>query len=77
MWVTLTNPGKAGEIGRISGLEPPLPPAPPSAGSSPQPVPAPMATDGVTRFPVTLVELKLQYAPEQVERISLTVAGQQ
>ena len=38
MWVTLTNPGKVGEIGRVSGLEPPVPPSP---GSSPQPGPVP------------------------------------
>ncbi len=41
MWVTLTNPGKKGEVGRISGLEPPPPPAPPAPPSGSNPAPPP------------------------------------
>jgi hypothetical protein len=51
-------------------------PTAPAGGSAlpPQPIKATTATASVSRFPVTLVVLKLQYAPEQEERVTLTVA---
>jgi streptogramin lyase len=44
MWVTLTNPGKVGEIGLISGLEPPTTPPPPT------PTPLPITKRPQTRL---------------------------
>jgi hypothetical protein len=71
-------PGTAA-VQRVAGAtqSAPLPGTPPGSSVLPSPtgVPRP-ASETVSRFPVTRLELKLQYASEQIDRVSFTVAEQ-
>jgi hypothetical protein len=53
-------------------------PGAPTGNSPPPPRPGapPAPADSVSRFPVMRLEFKLQYAPEQVDRVFLTVPAQ-